>query len=81
MSRFDFSGVMFKASTWLGIVSGMCSAAIVTFAAWPDRLQAITPDWALLAMAVGSVASVLNPLATSYQQKRFKADDTDKAGA
>lgn len=81
MKRFDFSGVKYKISTWLGIVSGMCAAAIVTFAAWPERLQAITPDWALLVMAVGSVASVLNPLATSYQQKRFKPDDSDQAGA
>ena len=71
-ARFDFSGAGRRISSWLGVVSGMCAAAIVTFAAWPERLQAITPDWALLALAVGSVASVLNPLATSYQQKNLQ---------
>ncbi len=81
MKRFDFSGASKRISTWLGLVSSACAAAIVTFGAWPDRLQALTPDWALLAMAGGAIAGVLTPIATSFKQKAFRPDDTDQAGA
>jgi hypothetical protein len=67
--RFDFTGWKRKISTWLGLASGMASLAIVTFAAWPQRVQDLTPDWFLVGLAALSVSSVLNPFATSFKQK------------
>lgn len=72
MARFDATGWKRKLSTWLGVISGACAAAIVTFGAWPERLQALTPDWALLAMAAGAISSVFTPLATSFKQKSLE---------
>lgn len=58
-----------KWSTWLVGVAGLSTTALATFAAWPQRLQDITPDWALGVLGALSMAYVLVPLATSLRQK------------
>ena len=66
----DARYVLRKWSTWLVGIAGLSTAAIATYSAWPDRLQQITPDWALGVLALMQMAYVLVPLATSIQQKR-----------
>lgn len=63
--RFDFSGVMRRASTWL---SGISAGSLIAFAALPEEIKRVFPDWTLLALGVTAV--VLVPVATSFQQRR-----------
>lgn len=58
-----------KLSTWLVGVAGMSTLALATYSAWPDRLQQLTPDWALGVLGVLQLAYVLVPAATSIKQR------------
>lgn len=62
--RFDFDGVLRRASTWL---SGVSAGSLIAFAALPAEIKAVFPDWTLLALGLAAV--VLVPVATSYLQK------------
>jgi hypothetical protein len=61
-----------KWSTWLVGIAGLSTAALATYSAWPQRLQEITPDWALGSLGVLQLAYVLVPLATSIRQRAPK---------
>lgn len=68
----DAKHVMRKASTWLVGIAGLSTLALATYAAWPSRLQELTPDWALGTLGVLQLAYVLVPAATSIRQKAPK---------
>lgn len=68
--RWDWSHVWARLSTWLAIASASATAGLGAYALMPDRVQALFPDWALIALggvAVG--AAVLVPVATSFRQR------------
>ncbi|GAB3305662.1 hypothetical protein [Luteimonas notoginsengisoli] len=68
--RFDFSFLFKRISTWCALASLSATAALLTYNAWPQRLQDLTADWVLIALgAIGMGAAFLTPIATSYQQK------------
>lgn len=80
--RFNWSGVAARLSTLLALLSASATAGLGAYALLPERVQASFPDWSLVtlgAVAVGS--ALLIPVATSFKQKRFQPDDTDRAGA
>lgn len=80
--RFDFYGVAARLSTLLALLSASATAGLGAYALLPSRVQASFPDWSLVtlgAVAVGS--ALLIPVATSFRQKRFQPDESDKAGA
>lgn len=68
--RWDWRCVWVRLSTWLAIASASATAGLGAYALMPDRVQALFPDWALIALggvAVG--AAVLVPVATSFRQR------------
>lgn len=70
--RFDFTDMLAKASTWLALLSTASGAALIAYAAMPERAQALFPDWTLAALgglAVGS--AFLVPVATSFKQRNL----------
>lgn len=80
--RFNWSGVAARLSTLLALLSASATAGLGAYALLPERVQASFPDWSLVtlgAVAVGS--ALLIPVATSFRQKRFQPDESDKAGA
>lgn len=82
MKRFDFYGVMARVSTLLALLSASATAGLGAYALMPERVQNLFPEWALITMGVLAVGSALAiPVATSFKQKRFLPDDSDKAGA
>lgn len=71
--KFDFTKVMKRASTWLGILTTMQAGVAAAFVASPQEWKQSFPDWFGLALLIGSmVTGALVPLATSYQQKNLK---------
>lgn len=72
MSRFDWSFVWKRASTWLGVLTTMQGGAAAAFIAAPDEWRSAFPDWMGIALLCGSMATgALVPLATSYKQRPF----------
>lgn len=72
-TRFDFSNLIKRASSWCAMASLSAGGGLAAYALFPGRLQALTPDWVLLALGgVAVAAAVLTPFATSFQQ-RFKS--------
>lgn len=71
--KFDFTKVMKRASTWLGILTTMQAGVAAAFMASPQEWKQSFPDWIGLALLIGSMMTgALVPLATSYQQKNLK---------
>ena len=71
-TRFDFSHMMARASTWLAILSGAATASLGAYALMPERAQGLFPDAALVSLgglAVG--AAFLIPVATSFKQRNL----------
>lgn len=58
-----------KWSTWLVGIAGLSTVALAAYSAWPQRLQDLTPDWALGVLGLLQLAYVLVPVATSLKQK------------
>lgn len=72
MSKFDWSFVWKRASTWLGVLTTMQGGAAAAFIAAPDEWRSAFPDWLGVALLGGSmVTGALVPLATSYKQRPF----------
>jgi hypothetical protein len=68
--RFDFTSVMARASTWAGLLASAAGVSLLAYAAMPDRVQGLIPDWALGVLAALSVGvPFFNFLFTSYKQK------------
>jgi hypothetical protein len=65
----DAGQVLRKWSTKLVAIAGLSTLALSTYAAWPARLQELTPDWALGVLAVLQFVYVLVPAATSILQR------------
>ena len=69
-NRFDFTQVMARASTWAGMLASAAGVSLLAYAAMPDRVQGLIPDWALGVLAALSVGvPFFNFLYTSYKQK------------
>lgn len=68
----DAGKVLRKWSTWLVGIAGLSTLALAAYTAWPQRLQDLTPDWALVVLGVLQLAYVLVPAATSIQQRSVK---------
>lgn len=80
--RFNFYGVMARLSTLLGLLSASTGAASLAFSALPGKWQDTFPGWAGSTLAIIAVVAAAGvPFATSFKQKRFQPDDTDRAGA
>jgi hypothetical protein len=80
--RFDWYGVMARLSTTLALLSASATAGLGAYALLPERVQSSFPEWSLLTLGVIAVGSaLLIPVATSFKQKRFQPDESDRAGA
>lgn len=68
--RFDFTKVMRRVSTWLGLASASATSGLAAYALLSEPAQAAFPQWALAGMGlVAVVSAVLIPVATSFKQK------------
>lgn len=79
-NRFDFTSVFARLSTWTGVLAGAAGVSLLAFAAMPERVQALVPDFVLAILAGLSVGvPFLNFLFTSYKQRNLarvtKADE------
>lgn len=64
-----------KWSTWLALAAASSAGGLGVYAMAPERAQNLVPDWALGALiAVGIVAGLLVPIATSVAQKPFDSE-------
>lgn len=73
--RFDFSGVMARASTWLGLLTLAQGGAMIAFSQappeWKAQLPAYVGGYLLIGMMLTGAAT---PIATSFKQKRFQPE-------
>ncbi|MBB1060409.1 hypothetical protein [Marilutibacter spongiae] len=68
--RFDFTKVMRRLSTWLGLASASATSGLAAYALLNEAAQAAFPQWALAGMGlVAVVSAILIPVATSFRQK------------
>jgi hypothetical protein len=59
-----------KWSTWLALLSASATAGLGAYVLFPERLQGLIPDWALLTLGgVAMGAAMLVPVATSLTQQ------------
>lgn len=62
-----------KWSTWLALASASATAALGAYALFPERVQALVPDWALGIFAgIALVSALLVPVATSVSQSSLE---------
>lgn len=65
-----------KWSTWLAAAAASSAGGLGAYAMAPERAQQMVPDWALGALiAVGIVAAMLVPVATSLAQRSIDCED------
>lgn len=71
-NRFDFTNALARISTWAGVLAGSAGASLLAYAAMPQRVQDIVPDWAIGVLAALSVGvPFLNVLFTSFKQRNL----------
>lgn len=72
MSRFDWSYVHKRTSTWLSLLATLQGGAAAAFVAAPHEWRDAFPGWMGVALLSGSmVTGALVPVATSFKQRPF----------